>query len=109
VSPEDDRPPDIGAMLFEANGLDELVGKLVGVWTSAYGTLLARGERLSARVTGDRRRLLIELRQRWEGGIGFGDAADVLDGKRMLDANEARYVSEAAVAAGGQVAWGVGA
>jgi hypothetical protein len=106
VSPEHDRMPDVGELLFEAHDVDDLVSKLLGVWTPRYGTLLAEEERIYARVTGvDRRRLLIDLRERWAGGLAIAAADQVIDAKRALEGDEARTVAAIAQALGAKVAW----
>lgn len=105
VSPVDDRIPQKGERLFEANGIDELISKLVEVWTSDFGTFLAKNERLFAHVTGDRRALTIELRKRWEGGLSLADAPPVLDGKSPLNQTQAKTIVETAKATGAMIEW----
>ena len=105
VSPVDDRMPQIGERLFEARGVDDLVSKLVTIWTSDYGVLLAPKDQLFAQLTGDRRALMIELRKRWDGGLSLGDAPDVLDGKRAVDQKQAKAIVETVQATGATVTW----
>jgi hypothetical protein len=105
VSPVDDRMPQMGERIFEADGIDDLIGNLVIVWTSDYGALLAANEQLSARMIGDRRLLMIELRKRWPGGLSLADAPNVLDGKRALDQKEAKAIVETAQATGARIEW----
>lgn len=105
VSPVDDRMPQKGERIFEAHGIDDLVSKLVNVWTTDYGVFLAKNERLFSHVSGDRRALTIELRKRWEGGLSLADAPLVLDGKRAIDQKQAKVVAETVAVTGGRVEW----
>ena len=105
VSPVDDRMPQKGERIFEANGIHDMVGKLVEVWTSDFGTFLAKGEQLFARVTGDRRALTIELRKRGPGGLSLADAPAVLDGKSPLNQTQAKTIVETAKPIGATIEW----
>lgn len=105
VSPEHDRMPQVGERLFEANGVDDLVSKLVMVWTSDYGVLLGPRERLYGTLSGDRRLAMIELRKRWDGGLSLTDAPEVLDGKRAIDQRQAKTILETAQVTGATISW----
>lgn len=91
--------------MFEAHGIGDLVSKLVMIWTSDYGTLLAKNEQLFAQLTGDRRALAIDLRKRWDGGLSLTDAPAVLDGKCPLNQTQAKFIVETAVATGARIEW----
>src|SRR4051812_43071852 len=77
VSAVDDRPPERAALITEAVDLDDLVTKLMWLWTRDYSTMFAEGDRLFGKVTGNRRDALHGLRQYWPGGVGVTDAMAV--------------------------------
>ncbi len=105
VSPVDDRMPTVGEKLVDAADVDELVTKLVPLWNSDFGEMIGKREQLFATLEGDRRRLMIELRARWPGGLSLADAPQVLDGKRALSVAEARAVVETAGACNARITW----
>ena len=105
VSPVDDRMPTVGEKLVDAADVDELITKLIPLWNSDYGVMIGPKEKLFATLDGDRRRLMIELRTRWPGGLSLADAPQVLEGKRALSVAEARAVAETAAACSARITW----
>ncbi|MBA3392153.1 MAG: hypothetical protein H0T89_05890 [Deltaproteobacteria bacterium] len=106
VSPECDRAPDVGELLFEATSVDDLVGRLLDAWTPRFGKLLAANERLYARITGvDRAPLLQALRKAHHDGVSLADAAKLVNGAFALDASHARTVASVTRELGATVVW----